>query len=358
MIFREKITLLLKFMKHFRSIIFIIVSSIFIISCSTDFKVGADYKEYTVVFGLLSRTDSAHYIKITKGFYDEKQNNLLVAKNPDSLYHKDLTVKMYKLQNGGITDSLTLEKVDLTTEGYPKDTGVFANTPNYAYKFKEILDPTKRYKLVVKNNISGKVVYGETDVIDNRKIKIVQPTNADGPILDFATIGKSKTTFYWNSPSSVSIYDLYMRLPYEEKNVNTGIITDKMAMIPLARNVANTSSNMTYFIFAEDFYSALQGTVGIAPNNITRFIDTPDIILSAGGLELKTYIDVTSSQGGITYDQIKPYYTNLIGGTVLGLLSTRASSNANQVMFTKQTLDSILYGSHTRSLNFVDVSSK
>ena len=53
------------------------------ISCTTKFNVGADYKEVTVVYGLLSLADTAHYIKITKGYFDQKQNNLELAKNPD-----------------------------------------------------------------------------------------------------------------------------------------------------------------------------------------------------------------------------------------------------------------------------------
>ncbi len=59
-------------------------------ACSTDFKVGAPYKEISVVYFLLSASDSANYVKITKGFYDENLNNLLIAQNADSLYSSNL----------------------------------------------------------------------------------------------------------------------------------------------------------------------------------------------------------------------------------------------------------------------------
>ena len=328
-------------------------------ACSTDFKVGADYKDYTVVFGLLSRTDTAHYMKITKGFYDEKNSNLLIAQNVDSLYFNNIEVKMYKYAGLNAVDSILLKKVDLNLEGYYKDSGIFVNTPNYAYKFKELLDPTKKYKLVVKNLNTGKIVFGETDVIDNSKIVISRPI-AGGSPLNFAQVGVSFTNFTWNTPANVSIFDLYLRFRYEEKNsaYNPVKITSVVKLIPLVKSIPNENSPMNISVSAEDFYRALQGEIAPAGNNITRFLDTPDVVIAAAGQELKTYIDVTSSQGGITYDQIKPYYTNMKGENVLGLFSSRATVNSNQIQFSKATNDSILFGSYTKALKFVGISSK
>lgn len=333
-------------------------------ACSSDLKVGADYKDYTVVFGLLSRNDTAHYIKITKGFYDEKQNNLLVAQVADSLYYNNLEVKFYILNNSNnIVDSALLNRVDLNLEGYQKDSGIFVNTPNYAYKYKLAydslrLDPTKTYKLSVKNLTTGKIVYGETNVIDNTKMKITYPLADQQEMLDFAKIGISSTNFIWNSPATVSIYDLYLKLGYEEKNNINLVTTYKTVLVPLQKNILNNNSPMNVQITALDFYNALQSSMSAAPSYITRYIDTPDVMVAGAGSELKTYIDVTNAQGGITYDQIKPYYTNMKGGEVLGLLSTRASSYSYQVKFSKSTYDSILNGSSTKSLNFVGKSSK
>lgn len=330
----------------------IVLISVLNTSCSSDFKIGADYKDYTVVFGLLARSDTAQYIKITKGFYDEKQNNLLIAKIADSIYYKNLEVKIYKLNGSTAVDSILLRKVDLNNEGYKKDTGTFVNNPNIAYKFKEILDPSKIYRLSVKNLSTGKIVYGETDILDNTKIIMTPPYK-----LQFSQSGLSTTTFYWKSPTNVSIYDLYLRFNYEEKDNSTGILSYKSTMIPLQRNINNFSTSMSAIIQSDDFFTSLQGGL-TKSSNITRYLDTPDVVLSAGGLELKKYIDVSSSQGGITFDQIKPIYTNMKGDNVLGLFSSRVIINSNQVQFDIATHDSILNGRFTRSLNFAGVSSR
>ena len=68
-------------------IAFILVAFVlFVSSCTKDFKVGADYKDITVVFALLSKADTFNYVKVTKGYYDELQDNLLLAQNSDSIY--------------------------------------------------------------------------------------------------------------------------------------------------------------------------------------------------------------------------------------------------------------------------------
>jgi hypothetical protein len=139
----------------------------FMYSCSSDFKVGADYKEITVVYGLLSKSDTAQYIKITKGFYDEKIDNLIIAKNPDSLYFKDLEVTIDELSGSSVTNTFNLQKVELHDEGYIKSTGTFADNPAYAYKFKALLRADRIYRLRVKNNETGKVIEGETPIIDS-----------------------------------------------------------------------------------------------------------------------------------------------------------------------------------------------
>jgi len=270
----------------------------------------------------------------------------------------NIEVKMYKYAGLNAVDSILLKKVDLNLEGYYKDSGIFVNTPNYAYKFKELLDPTKKYKLVVKNLNTGKIVFGETDVLDNTKIVISRPVTSDK--LNFAQVGVSFSNFTWNTPANVSIFDLYLRFRYEEKNsaYNPVKITSVVKLIPLVKSIPNENSPMNISVSSEDFYRALQGEIAPAGNNITRFLDTPDVVIAAAGQELKTYIDVTSSQGGITYDQIKPYYTNMKGENVLGLFSSRATVNSNQIQFSKATNDSILFGSYTKALKFVGISSK
>lgn len=319
---------------------------------------GADYKDITAVFAILSKSDTAHYVKITKGFYSETLDNLMLAQNSDSIYYNNLEVKMEELSNGTVVKTTILERVDLNLEGYIKDTGVFAKAPNYAYKFKQPLLSDRKYRVKIKNLTSGKEIEGETDIINSDQM-VFQNPYINTQQLNFSQ-AFDKINFAWNAPPNALFFDVTLRFWYEEIDNNTLVVVHKFKDLPLIRNVLGSGAGggVTATFDNSTFYLTLNSELGIPPAHITRRVDTPDLMLLAGGQVLKTYIDATTAQGGITYDQIKPNFTNLKGDDVLGIMSTRGIRILEQIPFTKLTTDSIIHGSLTKNLNFVDVSKQ
>jgi len=340
------------------TLVVLVLLSVFVSSCSTKFKVGADYKEVTVVYGLLSMSDTAHYIKITKGFFDEKLNNLELAQNPDSIYFSDLEVKVESLINGNVAETLPLTKVDLVLEGYPKAPGTFATIPNYAYKFKKTLDPTRTYRLKIKNNLTGKEVQGETSIITSSSsvFKFIKPSDPLEPI-NFAD-NQNPFAFIWRGPSTAAFYDVVVRFRYQELDQTTNDTTYIEKDITVAKNIPTTGGELSASVSSVDFFKQLNSALGDAPLSIKRYVDTPGLMILGGGQALKTYIEVNAAQGGITYDQIKPNYTNLSGGDVFGLFSTRGQIIMNEINFTGATVDSIRNGVYTQNLRIVGISDK
>ncbi len=346
-------------MKNF--LIVLVLASLLVSSCSTKFKVGADYKEVTVVYGLLSSSDTAHYIKITKGYFDENLNNLELAKNSDSLYFGNLQVNIEVLNNGNVIQTIPLAKVDLNFEGYPKDSGIFATAPNYAYKFKNSLDATKSYRLKVKNLATGKEIEGTTSIISTSPsaFKFVSPLD------ETEELGFSDPNFpypfEWKGPLTAAFYDVVVKFKYQEVDINDPnhdtlyIVKD----IPVIKNVLSSgSTSLSASLNSVSFFKQLNSALGDAPFNVKRYVDTPGLVIMAGGQVLKTYIDVNLAQGGITYDQIKPNYTNLKGENVFGILSTRGQVGFDKIKFTAATIDSIQNGVYTKSLRIVGISNK
>lgn len=343
-------------MKKIAFVLFAVV--LFSSACNKNFKVGADYKDVTVAFALLSMNDTLNYIKITKGYYDETQDNLLLGQNSDSIYYNNLEVKVEELNNGSVVNTFILPRVDLNLEGFVKDTGIFAQTPNYAYKFfkKDSLNPQRSYRLKIKNLASGKEIEGETEVINSKNL-IFQKPYINTQQLNFS-IPFETYSFAWGAPANAVFFDVVLRFWYQETNVNTLETVHKYKDLPLVTNVLNTGAGATAVMTNSDFYRILNSELGVAPSNITRRVDTSDLMLLAGGQVLKTYIDATTAQGGITYDQIKPNYTNFKGEDVLGIISTRSTKIMYDIPFSKNTVDSIVKGSLTKNLSFVGVSTE
>jgi hypothetical protein len=313
-------------------------------ACSEDFKIAAPYKEVTVAFALLDKGDSAHYFKITKGFLDEQNNNLLAAKNPDSLYFSDLDVKLEQINSSGnVVKTVPAVKVNLVAEGIIKDTGVFVNNPAYAYKCKTLLNPADKYRLVIKNLISGKTTFAETNVLSNDPNVFVTPENLAPSFAVSYSDPLEIKEFIITPPPNAALLEMYMRFHYNEERMVSGttISEDKFVDIPFFKRKAlsTVGGPVSENFDNAGFIDFLAGSLPVIQNNAKRFVDTPDYIFYAAGKELKTYLDVTNAQGGITADQIKPIFTNMVGENSYGILSSRVRSFVPQVPFTKSTVD-------------------
>ena len=126
-------------MNKIKSIIIGVCAVLFISSCSTDFKVGAPYKEIPVVFGLLNKADNIHYIKINKAYLNEDGSAYTAGSVLDSnLYPYPLSVKLYAINASGVKfDSVTLDTVHLerTGSGTFLTNNVYYATPYYKLKY-------------------------------------------------------------------------------------------------------------------------------------------------------------------------------------------------------------------------------
>ena len=350
-------------MKNF---LFLLATVLCLSACDDDFKVGADYKEVTVVYGLLDKgfVNNQQFIKITKGFYSEKEDNLLLALNKDSLYYSNLDVKVEELSNGNVTNSFQCDKIDLYSLPEPviKRNGVFLDSPNYAYRFTANLDPSKQYRLVIKNNESGSIVTGLTNVINTSDaiFTVIKPFTAFDQ-LRFADPNQTYT-FSWKAPPGAELFDIMLRFHYDEITISTKDTVQKSVDLALASFIPRTSSTMSYKMENSTFYSLLTANVGAAgSNNVVRRVDTSELFFIAGDETIQKYIDVNNAQGGLTSDQIKPVFTNLerdgVPGIttkdVLGIFGTRATRRVGYLVFDNETYDSIIGGSFTRNLNFV-----
>ena len=117
----------------------LIVAVLLISGCKQDLQIASNhYQDIPVVYALLNLNDygsdgQTHYIRIQKA-YLLKGNAYLATGIIDSVYYPDnLTVKLVSSQPG--INPFTLTRVDGSTVGLNKDTGIFANTPNYLYSF-------------------------------------------------------------------------------------------------------------------------------------------------------------------------------------------------------------------------------
>ena len=326
-------------------------------SCSEDFNVAAPYKSVTLVYGLINIGDTAHYIRIQKAFLDENKSALNMAQEADSNFFGSLSVHLKELSSAGVLLKDTiLPRVDLNNEGYKKESGVFFNAPNYAYKSKMKLVPGNAYRLVITNTVTGEVDSAESPIIDNQRttqgIVVTQFNNSY--VLSFPGIHPDDeyrlNTVY--VPANSKMYEGIIRFHWV--NRVGGVQTDDSVEWRFASTTWDgITPGITLKTNQRAFYQFLKDAIGPAPSNMTRHLDSADLIFWAGSNDLYNYQTINNVQGGITADQIKPLYTNMKGNNVFGIFTCRARAEFRNIGISQPSLDTLINSSVTRSLGFV-----
>ena len=325
---------------------------VFLTACNNDFNPVSGYKDIPVVYGFLSPRDTATYIRVEKAFVDPLKSPNDIAQIPDSLYYKDVTVTLVRTKDNA---RFVLQQVDGNKEGYPRQNGAFATSPNYLYK------------------ISNKVLALQADEVWRLELQhkadtkpFAQATTKIVGIYTFS-IPNNVQTWTYNSggvfrvtsdEKTARTYDLKLVFNYDESDPNKpgGTLPQKIVWDYVSnqtRNVGSDGIPDPEIRFAhnnpQDFYIFLQTNIAEKPGVIRTFRSI-DLILYAGGSEFINYQTNGIANIGITGSQSIPVYTNITNG--LGLFSSRSTATYKGLTLSDASLELLKNGDFTKKLNF------
>lgn len=317
-------------------------------SCSTDLDVIDEWKETTVVYGVLNENDTAHYIKITKAFLGEG-DAYVMAQEFDSLYYDTakLVVTLTEVETG-ITETL---KPDLSI---PKDsTGdpIFGSK-QVLYKSVMQLNKDNTYKLNVRTTESGTEVSGQTRL--PKRIGVTQPSPS-ATYLDFTSIITPDFKIRFTTAEDGKRYKPVMRFYYAEKHKVTGAIDSTYIDLELNDLTApntNGGTDLETSFERLQFYRMLGSQLDGSDPNIERHSRGIEFIFYIAAEDLHTYIEVNKPSTGIV--QERPSFTNITNG--IGLFSSRFNQTTKRYGLSNPSEDSLCIGRFTYQLNFCDPS--
>ena len=327
---------------HIKVLIFLVVTSLVgFYSCSNDFELTESGADIPIVYGMVSVGDTATYIRVERAFIDEKTSAFVLSKDPAQLYYNDITVKIRHLKTG---KDYILNRVDGNLEGFKRDTGVFADAPNYLYKIKKNelnFIPKDEYKFIV--NKSDGVILTEATT------KAITPyVNEDittpGPTALLSFVNNLDFKVRWFGDANAVIHDV--KLVFNVKEEREGKFTDKAVTWTLAKNIDKTE----YATKGRAFYEFIQGAFE-KNNAIKRYFQNASLVIVSGGQEVKDYISIGQANLGITSSGEIPVYTNLSNGGQ-GIFSSKTTFTRKDIALSNATLDSLRNGVITKSLNF------
>lgn len=337
-------------------VIAVLGSAILYSACSNDIDLAADWKDVPIVYGLLSASDTANYIRVQKAFLDNNKNAFDVAQISDSLYYDNITVRLKNLADP--SESYVLNRVDGNLEGFPRESGVFANAPNYLYKLKlpggESLSAGEEYQLELNRGDDLPLVTATAALVDDIEFRSPSsnPTNAD------AVKWHNLLRVEWRSKPTAYIFDVILYLHIEEKDV-TNPANDRVTTlewkvveneIAQASGIGSTAQiRGEVRITGNQLYQYLGSKLEVNPNIARKFLSF-DVLAVGGGEAFSEYLEAGNANTGITSTQVIPTFTNLSEG--FGIFSSKNSEFHEGYVVNPETIDSIRNNQFSKDLNF------
>jgi Domain of unknown function (DUF4249) len=320
--------------------------TLFMSACTNELVLTDTWRDIPVVYGILSTQDTAHYIRLEKAFLDANKGALDVAKIADSLYYKNATVTLEEVISGR---KIAFTRADATKEGYPRAAGTFAQTPNYIYKARTktaALKNGETYRLIINRGDGKKNVTAETQLV--KDFVISRPTA--GVTLAFRY--DADVRLAWVTDVTAAFYDVKVIVHYTETPNDKPTAQIKNAEWFIRRNVAadNTTGVQQMTFKGIEFYQAFAAALKTAPLVRTRQFKNIDIMVEAGGKEMRDYMNIGAANTGVTGAESAPTYTNLSEG--YGVFSSRNRAINIGFDVNTETLDSLKNGIYTRKLGF------
>jgi hypothetical protein len=294
-------------------------------SCSTELDINADWQENTVVYSIVNRANTAHYIRIHKAYLDPSRSALASATVKDSLYYQNISVLIEEINNNNVVNTIVCERVD-TNAMQP---GIFANPDQVLYRFytPNGMDSSSVFKLKI-TRPSGAVVQAQLAPIGGFTNRDVEQRIFPPNIQNFVTF----TGINWSAPSgnhrvvfraprNAKSWDLTVRVVYNEWNTS-GSITDSVVKTvdwPIVRRnlirTVNTGSNVgeaiDYRIFGRDLFAYMATAIPVDPTKTRRMRGT-SFILTFTDEPLTDFLTLNTSSQSAT--DIRPEYTNIENG--------------------------------------------
>lgn len=313
--------------------------------CSTELDLLDDWKETTVVYGLLDQSQPKQYIRIQKAFLGPN-NAYEMAQQYDSInYVTQLNVRMERINSDGV-DSTIFFQPDTV---YNKQPGDFYAPMYVIYSYPQSstwFSSAYSYRLVINNASTGNEVTSTTNVVGD--YDIVSP--------NFGTIGLAsnnpnyKVEIKWEQADNASFYQLVAVLHYTEIDINS-VATAKTTgpWVIGELNASGGSSDESMKFEPDGFYRFVGNNISADDNIVERRCDSLKFYVYAGGEELLNYMNINGPSSSIV--QERPQYTNIDNG--LGVYSARTSTHKSYVL-ANQSIDSLSRGRFTCTLKFLD----
>jgi|694.fasta_scaffold40238_5 hypothetical protein len=324
----------------------VIIILIIVCSCETDFNIEASEKEIPIVYGVLNVTEPKQYIRVQRAFLSKDGKVSELSKDPNILYYSGGKAILTIPSTGRTILGKRINSEDI---GLKRDSGFFAESPNILYEFDTkdwLVTAPSKVIFTFENESLLKGVSAQIALVKDLQLREGVPS---APL----NFGYDRViTMGWNHSTETKLFDLIMRINYQEKsNKTNGIFLEKSVDWFLKDNleVGSDPTKGSFSFKGIEFFKFLGNTLPKS-SDIQRNMKSIDILLTAGGIEFKEILNLNQANFGLTGSNNIPRYNNIVNG--IGFLSSRMRVTRTDISLSSVTLDSLKFGVYTKALQF------
>ncbi len=297
------------------------VTALFLGSCNEDIDSIGDYKETPILFCLLDKADSVHYVKLTKTFAGFN-NALDVAQVPDSSYYQQAEIIIDELIGGVVIRSWNLADTTLNT----KVPGAFFSPSQKLYYFKTTaaspLNASATYRLKATVNDGEYSVTAETGLVSD--ISILSPISSYRFVETVGGVKEFSIPQCKANVGTAAVMNATLEITFDERFGSTSVDKTFSWRVGELTGSQLGSIDVSFQLSGANFYSLIKQNCTNDASINRRRLKKFRMIVTGGSEELSRYIIV--NKPSTTLAQTKPTYTNLKtsdGRTAVGLFSSR-----------------------------------
>ncbi len=300
-------------MKIVKSLFITLLLLVLFNGCSTDVDIYSDYKDITIVYGVIDRSDDTLWVKITKAYLGSG-NALEFAQNPDSSnYPYKLDVVLTAIKNGSEIQKFVFDTITIHNKQAGDSVFYYPDQLMYYTVRTAALNTQAVYHLSI--NKSNGIIEAKTSIIPD--FPITYPISR----INFNYDKEVK----WISAVNGKRYETGFTFHYRELWSNSTDTLNKTMSWSLGVNKSiNTNGNETMSIpyTGSEFFNLLDNTLEKSPN-VKRWAGNVDVNIDCASQDFDTYYEVNNISGGILEEA--PQFSNIKGDDALGLFASRHS---------------------------------
>lgn len=315
-------------------------------ACNSDLDVTAPYQENTVVYALLDKDSTRHYIKINKAFLgpDNAFEYAQIADSSEYANH-ELTTMIEVVKNGQVVDTY-----DLRDTTWAHDPGIFAGPTHKLYYFTANLDSSATYRLVA--TAKGNHIRAETPIVAKTTPSpnvLSQPLRLviSGPTTDNPVY--ANYNIKWTAAVNSRRYDVSYRFRWDDV-IGTDTIARSFiqSLGTQVAGSANGGEQLSVLMGGESFFQTVALKAGDNPAVEKRIFRGVDIRWAVAGPALNDYLQLNSPISGLVEE--RPSFSNVDNG--FGIFSSRRFLEVTMNGLHQLTGPALAEGQYTAGLNF------